>query len=418
VVLTVSLFSTAPGLEADLEEAPNPKPTAADKARFGKFASLYTAFSSDFAGYALDICLREGHFKIADPFSGMGTLGEAGRIRPVDMRLADISPFAALAGAFRSAPQEAIEESVSLLERLTNEIDAETDGEFFSGLFDILQSGTTDSIATILATPSAPEHRLAALGLFLAAVSRIRLYKSFAGSNPTWVRRPDQMADGPATREAMKATLKAVRGFTPQLPHLHPGNRTIANWSGIGAVSINDGSLDAVVTSPPYPNRTDYIRHYQPASELLIHAAGREERPIRIEQIGTPLIRSSEPVRTFPTSVRKVLQDIRTHQSYASEGYYYKGFLYYFDDMYDALARIYRWLRPGGLLLLVVQDTYYKDIRVPTARLLGDIAETIGFHLSATRDWRVRTSLSHLSPHSRRSLPTRVACESVLALNK
>src|SRR5688500_3919780 len=98
--MTASLFDTLEGIERDLYEAPNPKPTSSDKARFGKLASLYTAFSSQFAGYALDMCLRAGHSRIADPFSGMGTLGEAARSRPVNLHLGDISPFAALSSAF------------------------------------------------------------------------------------------------------------------------------------------------------------------------------------------------------------------------------------------------------------------------------------------------------------------------------
>jgi hypothetical protein len=121
-MLTTSLFRSGQLLKDELSEAPNPKPTAADKARFGKLASLYTAFSGDFAAYALEMCLHAGYTRIADPFSGMGTQAEAGRARPITLQLGDISPFAHLSGTFRSAPRAAIEESATLLERLSDEI--------------------------------------------------------------------------------------------------------------------------------------------------------------------------------------------------------------------------------------------------------------------------------------------------------
>ena len=417
-MLTASLFRLGQPLEDEVSEAPNPKPTAADKARFGKLASLYTAFSGEFAAYALDICLRAGCTKIADPFAGMGTLAEAGRTRPIKLQLGDISPFAALSGAFRSARRADIEESMALLESISEDITADNEREFFAQLFSKFGTGTQSSFATVLTTPSAPEYRTTALITYLAALSRIRLYKRLAGSNPTWIKRPEAVADGASTLESIKATITAGREFAGHLPDLHPENQTSSMWSSIEAHTIAPGSLDAILTSPPYANRTDYIRHYLPASELLLAAAGRDERLVRAQQSSTPLIRDADPERPLPASVLKVLHEIRTHPSYASENYYYKGFLYYFADMFDALAKMRSWLRHGGFLLMVIQDTYYKDIHVPTADLLVEMAAAVGFQPAGRRDWRVRQHLSRLSPHSRRSMPNRILNESVIALSR
>lgn len=416
--LAAPLFRTGRRLQDELSEAPNPKPTARDKASFGKLANLYTAFSRDFAEYALDICLRSGFENIADPFSGMGTLAEAARSRPVSLRLGDISPFATLSGVFRSATHAEIEESAVLLETLAGQTSAQDEREFFTQVFSILADRSQTSTAALLTSPSEPEYRIAALALFLAALSRIRLYKRFSGSNPTWVRRPDNAADIASTFDAIEATVSAAREFSQHLPDLHPANRTTCTWSSIDVHPIMPGSLDAVLTSPPYANRTDYIRHYLPASELLLAAAGHDERLTRTQQIGTPLIRASEPKRPLPSSVLNVLEEIRTHSSYASKRYYSKGFLYYFADMHDALLAMHRWLRDGGLLLMVVQDSYYKNIYVPTADLLTDLAEAIGFQLAGRHDWRVLRHLSLLSPHSRQFARNRPLCESVIALSK
>jgi DNA modification methylase len=416
--LNTTLLKTGLRIEDDIDQAPNPKPTAIDKRRFGSLASLYTAFSVDFAEYALDLCQREGCSKILDPFSGMGTLVEAARTRPVRLTVSDISPFAALAGAFRAAAQEEIVASVSLFERLTKNSCEKDERVFYAELFASIPGISKLSISKVLARPRLPRHRSAALVIYLAALSRIRLYGRLVGSNPTWVKRPEGRADHASLREAVAATVKISLTYAKTLPRIHARNRTVSICSDITELEVAARSFDAIVTSPPYANRTDYIRHYLPATELLMTASEADERTLRAKQIGTPLIRAGQTDMPLIRSVNDLLEKIRTHKSYASERYYYKNFLYYFADMGRALASMRRWLRQDGLLILVVQDTYYKDVYVPTAELLVNMAEDIGMKLQGRKDWRVAHHLSSLSPHSRRTLSTRKNTESAIVLSR
>lgn len=413
-----TLFQTESRFLDALLSAPNPKPTAVDKAKFGQLASLYTAFSQEFAAEILDLCMSQGCRVIADPFGGMGTVGEAGRTRPVNLQLGDISPFAALSGAFRTSSSEEILSSTLLVRELSDRINAEDEKAYFSNLLHALGAGTEHATNHVLQAPTEPEHRETALAMYLAALSRLRLHKSFAGSNPTWIKRSSGAADRETTRLAVEQTLAAVETYAGGLEPLNLDNRTTVRWAALADQHYRPGSLDAIITSPPYPNRTDYFRHYLPASELLLNAAGRDERSLRLEQIGTPLIRPTDQTIALPESISKLIAQIRAHGSYASERYYYKGFLYYFSDMASALVRMRDWLRPGGILIFVVQDTYYKDIPVPVADLLIDLAASHGFGLRGRQDWRVRHTLSRLSPHSRRSVPNRTASESVIAFSR
>lgn len=416
--MSATLFQTEGQFLDALLSAPNPKPSAADKAKFGQLASLYTAFSQAFAAEILDLCMSEGCRVIADPFSGMGTVGEAGRTRPINLQLGDISPFAVLSGAFRTSTAKDILSSTLLVRDLSERIDAEDEKAYFSQLLCALGAGTEDATNHVLEAPTAPEHRETALAMYLAALSRLRLHKSLAGSNPTWIKRSIGAADREATRLAVEQTLAKVETYAAGLEPLNSENQTTVRWAALSDQRYRPGSLDAIVTSPPYPNRTDYFRHYLPASELLLNAAGCDERSLRLEQIGTPLIRSTDQTGALPESVSQLIAQIRAHGSYASERYYYKGFLYYFSDMASALDRMRGWLRPGGILIFVVQDTYYKDIPVPVADLLIDLAASHGFSLRGRQDWRVRHTLSRLSPHSRRSVPNRTASESVIAFSR
>lgn len=412
------LFRSGSRFADALIEAPNPKPTAVDKAGFGRLASLYTSFSKLFATSMLDLCISEGCQAIADPFSGMGTLGEAGRGRPVDLSLGDISPFAALSGAFRTSSRQEILEGAALVQAICGRIDARDEHDFFSQLLTAVGAGTETTARETIRAPSMPEHRAAALATYLAALSRLRLHKSLAGSNPTWMKRPSVASSRAATRLAVEQTVLAAETYAGGLEDLHPENRTLVRWVPFSEKVFAPASLDAIVTSPPYPNRTDYIRHYLPASELLLNAAGQDERSLRLEQIGTPLIRPRVSQAAVPAGVTHLVETIRSHPSYASERYYYKGFLLYFSDMSHALASMAGWLRPGGLMLLVAQDTYYKDVHVPVVNLLIELAGLHGLVLRGRRDWRVSATLSQLSPHSRRSVPTRSLSESLIAFSK
>jgi hypothetical protein len=401
-----------------LADAPNPKPTQWDKRQFGALASLYTAFSKEFASYALQLFQSQGLRVVADPFAGMGTVGEAGRPLAIELHLSDISPFAALSSAFRSARQSDIFAAATLIEELAPEIVADDERVFFEHLFNAVGTGSPNATELTLNAPTEPEHRQSALAIYLAALSRIRLHKRFAGSNPTWVKRPNQNADGDATRRALTETLNAARSYANNLECLHPDNRTVVRSSSVQDMPTEPNSLDAIVTSPPYANRTDYIRHYLPASEILLAASGRSEREVRLEQIGTPLIRTDSRSVAMPASVQNTLDRIRNHGSYASERYYYKGFLYYFVDMRKALRRLHEWLRPGGLLLMVVQDTFYKELHVATPDLLSDLAEAEGLLVAGRKDWNVRQSLSQLSPHSRKTARPGKLSEAVIAFSK
>ena len=114
-----------------LEGCHNPKPSSADKANFGRLASLYTAFSSDFASFALQECLSRGHTRIADPFAGMGTLGEAARVRSLDLALNDLNPFAVASCCVRTAGVSEIAHASDAVRSLISQSRGEDDEERF-----------------------------------------------------------------------------------------------------------------------------------------------------------------------------------------------------------------------------------------------------------------------------------------------
>ena len=401
-----------------LEAAPNPKPSAADKRGYGSLASLYTAFSTDFARYALELCTSEGHRTILDPFAGMGTLGEAGRAMPISLLLNDLNPFASTSCAFRSAPMSEISDAIERVSASTLSKETRTEFEAFDQAVRT-RAGDARTPAELLDLMDDEKSRSALLDIHLVSLIRIATHRRLQGSNPTWTKRSTNHDIDPATFEtARDAVLAAAASYAARLYELDDDFSAKVTCSDVADLKLQDCSIDAIVTSPPYPNRTDYIRHYLPAAELLLGADSEAERSLRQAQIGTPLIREALPNTRLPDSVEDLIQRVKTHGSYASERYYSKGFLYYFDDMSLTFARMRRWLKPGGLAIIVVQDTYYKEMRVPVADLLTDIAATHELMPVSRKDFPVRHALSRLSAAARASAPARASVESVMMLRR
>jgi DNA modification methylase len=401
-----------------LEAAPNPKPSAADKRSYGSLASLYTAFSTDFARYALELCSSEGHRTILDPFAGMGTLGEAGRSMPISLLLNDLNPFASMSCAFRSAAKSEISAAIKRVSASTLWKEARSEFEAFDYAVRT-RAGDACTPAELLALTDDEESRSALLDIHLVSLIRISTHRRLQGSNPTWTKRSTNDEIDSATFETARAAVLAnAAAYASRLHELDDDFSAKVTCGNVAGLNWEDCSIDAIVTSPPYPNRTDYIRHYLPAAELLLGGDSEAERLLREAQIGTPLIRQALPKTQLPDSVEDLIQRVRTHGSYASERYYAKGFQYYFDDMSSTFARMHRWLKPGGLAIIVVQDAYYKEMRVPVADLLTDIAGTHGLVPESRKDFPVRHALSRLSATARASAPARVAVESAMLLRR
>lgn len=401
-----------------LEGCPNPKPSPADKASFGRLASLYTAFSSDFASFALQECLSRGHKRIVDPFAGMGTLGEAARAHSVDLTLNDLNPFAVASCCVRTASTSQIHHAAETVRLLTPLSRGEDDERRFELTVDaLLPTGST--VGDCFKTPVGDATRHVLCCLHILSVARIVMHKKLRGSNPTWTKRSAGNAplDGDF-ESAVDAGIKSLTAYSAQLSPLADDFSVELLNSDVAELEWDEGSVDAIVTSPPYPNRTDYIRHYLPAAELLLGGNQEAERRLREVQIGTPLIRPEHSGMDLPRSVETLIERVRTHHSYASERYYAKGFRYYFEDISRVLARFAGWLAPNGIVMLVVQDTYYKEILVSVADLLGDIAQVHGLNLVGVERFKVRNAMSRLSPQSRATLPKPQLAETVMLLSK
>lgn len=140
------------------------------------------------------------------------------------------------------------------------------------------------------------------------------------------------------------------------------------------------GKIGAVITSPPYLNRYDYSRTY--ALELCtLYVKDFKD----IKDIRHSLLRSHieskvhEGKELSLPAIDEILDKLNDKKLNNDRiPIMIKG---YFEDMNLVLKQLYRYLKPGGLIALVVANARFEGEMVPTDLILSELAELNGLKI-------------------------------------
>ncbi len=165
---------------------------------------------------------------------------------------------------------------------------------------------------------------------------------------------------------------------------------------------LKPASIDAVFTSPPYPNEKDYTRTTRLESVLLGFIANKEE----LRYLKKTLLRSNtrnvykgdeddiwiaenEEIQNIADAIEK--RRIELGKTSGFEKLYGKVTKLYFGGMTRHLANLRLFLKPGAYLGYVVGDqASYLRIMIRTAKLLADIARSLGYEIVGIDLFRTR----------------------------
>ncbi len=156
---------------------------------------------------------------------------------------------------------------------------------------------------------------------------------------------------------------------------------------------IEPNSVDAVITSPPYPNEKDYTRTTRLESVLLGFINNKEE----LRELKKRLVRSNtrgiykgddddQWVSDFP-EIQQIADEIEQRRielgkDSGFEKLYPKAAKLYFGGLAKHLANLRKVLRPGAQLAYVVGDqASYLRVMIRTGQILGNIAQKLGYEL-------------------------------------
>lgn len=136
--------------------------------------------------------------------------------------------------------------------------------------------------------------------------------------------------------------------------------------------SLEDNSIQLIVTSPPYANAIDYMRAHKFALVWFgedIDALSR----LRSTYIGSEKTGATDPL-DLPSSVCRVVERLK-----AVDGKKNRVLAKYFAEMRLAFCEMFRVLEPGRCCIVVVGPSTMRGQTIKTHELLGDIGNEIGF---------------------------------------
>jgi len=163
-------------------------------------------------------------------------------------------------------------------------------------------------------------------------------------------------------------------------------------------------SVDAVITSPPYPNEKDYTRTTRLESVLLGFIRTRED----LRALKQNLVRSNtrsiykkddddlwvaDHKEIQAIAERFESRRIELGKTSGFERLYARVTKLYFGGMARHLADMRLVLRPGAHLAYVVGDqASYLRVMIRTGEILADIAKSLGCELESISLFRTRLS--------------------------
>jgi predicted methyltransferase len=198
--------------------------------------------------------------------------------------------------------------------------------------------------------------------------------------------------------------LAGVRGMAQDLGQLHGNVPTVVHKADSRQMLqvLEPNSIDAVITSPPYPNEKDYTRTTRLESVLL----GFIHTKADLQALKRTLMRSNTRgvykgddddkwVADHP-EIQRVAAAIEARRielgkTSGFERLYGRVTRLYFGGMARHLSELQTILRPGAQLAYVVGDqASYLRIMIRTGQLLADIAERLGYEVVGLDLFRTR----------------------------
>ena len=207
-------------------------------------------------------------------------------------------------------------------------------------------------------------------------------------------------------RPVVKPWLEAVRTMSEDLKEVHEKKDVPADVrlvdSRVLEQEIKPDSIDAVITSPPYPNEKDYSRTVRLESVMLGFMEDRDDlqtqkkglirsntRGVYVDDEDDKWLKDYPRVKKLADRIEEKRKELGKTSGF--EKYYHRVVRLYFGGMTKHLKDLREALRPGANLAYVVGDqASYFQIPIRTGEILADIADQIGYEVEEIELFRTR----------------------------
>jgi hypothetical protein len=385
--------------------------SSSDQRWFNYYAGYADVFVEDV------IAVLAGHRKtVLDPWNGAGTTTAAAARAGLRTIGLDINPAAVVIAKARLLMSDVAASLLPLADDVVAHARQRRDAADKSDLLlRWLDPSTANSIRRLersistlmvssrgcrMTTPGVIDEVSSLAALFYLALFRTTrdLLAPFVASNPTWIR----LRVDPADRLHMSFNVLAKRlcanvltlqeaTVANEYPAASEQPQVILGSSA--QIPLRGSSVSAVLTSPPYCTRIDYAVATLPELAVLGYDWSQVQQ-LRARLIGTPIMltdKAKSPITGSSDTLQKLMRRVKRHPSYAARSYYLPFYRQYFKSMAASLSEIDRVARVGSPVILVVQDSWFKDVHVATPTIISELAKSIGWRMISEHPFDVKT---------------------------
>jgi DNA modification methylase len=382
---------------------------------------------------------------VLDPWNGAGTTTQAAHRLGFNAIGIDLNPaMVMVAKASLLSPREApslVPLAQSIIEKLDEHFCDKTDAEPLTKWLCAENAGWVRQIETAinrtlishrdyqpLTTAGALDQASPLSAFFYVALFRAirKLLQSFIPSNPTWVKTPkiSQARKRPQLSAVKEAFLNETTRLADSLAKfgqvlVHDDATATVSLGNSEQLSLPSRVADLILSSPPYCTRIDYAM--ATAIELaILRFRDHSFDTLRRTLMGTSTVQSDalELSRKWGATCTKFLRKLHSHSSKASKTYYFKNHTQYFGSLHQSVQELSRVLKVGGLCILVVQDSHYKEVHNDVPTITTEMAEQFRLVLRRREDFVISRSMVRMNRRARKYLKLRQNIESVLCFQK
>jgi len=329
---------------------------------------------------------------VLDPFMGSGTTLVEAIVSGRKARGIDINPAAVVASRAKTRAIEP-ERLHKALVSFCTQIEPLEDEEPGQMLFKLGAVMPSDRDRLDWWFPRDQQHRLAAI---LSAIERtedeaVRDFLRCGFSHALKTASYWLMKSSKPTRDKKKLAEGVPNPVAPLRRHLAKMERANARfWEALPeamreaaevragdarSLPWEDGTVDLVVTSPPYVTSYEYA-HLHELTTLWLGALA-DLAVTRDQFIGSAAARNRAEAEAESEIGREIVAALRGQSQAMAE-----EVRQYFLDMQDVFRETHRVLRPGGTLCNVIGNTTLKGVEVLNAEVHAEILLALGFELA------------------------------------
>lgn len=193
---------------------------------------------------------------------------------------------------------------------------------------------------------------------------------------PNYLKAVEQVVDNCVSRESKP------RGPAP-----------LVNIGDARRLRISDGSVDLVLTSPPYLNAIDYMRCSK-FSLIWMGISANEVRSLRSRAVGSEVGQYDPTLGCLRIVNRLGIQDRLSRRNKAM-------LCRFIEDMRAAISEVWRVLAPGGRAVFVLGDNTVKGVYIPNSKIVMAAACEAGLILQSKSKRTLPPNRRYLPPPSR-----------------